>query len=418
MKILKTHPILKIINHSIIDLPSPSNISTLWNIGSILGLCLSTQLITGIFLSIHYCPSTDLAFSRVIHISRNVNLGWLIRTIHANGASVFFLFLYIHIARGIYFNSFILKEVWVVGIIILILTIASAFLGYVLPWGQISFWGATVITNLISAVPYIGSIIVKWLWGGFAVDNPTLNRFFAIHFILPFIVLILSIIHLLFLHQTGSNNPLGTNSNIDKILFHPFFVIKDTLGFILITFLLLIISTLLPFYLRDPDNFLPANPLVTPIHIQPEWYFLFAYAILRSIPNKLGGVVALFSSIIILFTLLLAKKKFLPNKFYPFNKFLFWIFSSNTCILTWLGACPVELPFVLARQTTTFIYFIFFPIYLLSFKFSDKIIFNWLMSLLSLYFENTRKNTYSINLGFNFLTTKIGSKGEPLSQKK
>ena len=381
MKILKNNPILKIINNSIIDLPSPSNISTIWNIGSILGLCLSTQLITGIFLSIHYCPSTELAFSRVIHICRNINLGWLIRTIHANGASIFFLFIYIHIARGIYFSSFILKETWFIGTLILVLTIASAFLGYVLPWGQISFWGATVITNLISAIPYIGSIIVKWLWGGFAVDNPTLNRFFAIHFILPFIVLVLTLIHLLFLHQTGSNNPLGTNRNIDKIPFHPFFIIKDTLGFIIIIIILLSINIFKPYLLSDPDNFIPANPLITPIHIQPEWYFLFAYAILRSIPNKLGGVIALFSSIIILIPLIITKKKILSNQFYPINKLLFWAFCSNIIILTWLGACPVETPFILARQITTLLYFSFFPAYITSFKIWDKIIFYWLMSL-------------------------------------
>lgn len=381
MKIIKTNPILKIINSSIIDLPSPSNISTIWNIGSILGLCLSTQLITGIFLSIHYCPSTELAFSRVIHICRNINLGWFIRTIHANGASIFFLFIYIHIARGIYFRSFNLKETWFIGTLILILTIASAFLGYVLPWGQISFWGATVITNLISAIPYIGSIIVKWLWGGFAIDNPTLNRFFAIHFILPFIVLVITLIHLIFLHQTGSNNPLGTNRNIDKIPFHPFFIIKDTLGFIIIIIILLTINIFKPYSLRDPDNFIPANPLVTPIHIQPEWYFLFAYAILRSIPNKLGGVIALFSSIIILIPLIITKKKFLSNQFYPINKCLFWVFCSNIIILTWLGACPVETPFILARQLTTLIYFLFFPAYIILFKIWDKLIFNWLMSL-------------------------------------
>nr|AXS65509.1 cytochrome b [Elateroidea sp. 8 KM-2017] len=376
MKNFKTHPLLKIINNAIIDLPSPSNINTMWNMGSIIGLCLLIQILTGIILSMNYCPSTSLAFSSIIHIIRDINLGWLIRSIHANGASMFFLFMYIHIGRGMFFNSFILKETWMIGILILMLTMASAFLGYVLPWGQMSFWGATVITNLLSAIPYMGNSIVYWLWGGFAVDNPTLNRFFSLHFILPFIVLFLVLIHLMFLHETGSNNPLGSNSDIDKIPFFPYFVIKDILGFILLMFIMMLISIMYPYNLSDPDNFILANPLVTPIHIQPEWYFLFAYAILRSIPNKLGGVTALFSSIIILVTLILIKKKLLSNKFYPLNKSLFWIFCFNIILLTWLGACPVENPFILASQASTIIYFMYFPINFLSFNMWDKILFN------------------------------------------
>lgn len=391
MKILKKNIIIKIINNSVIDLPSPSNIRTIWNIGSILGLCLITQIISGIFLSIHYSPSTDLAFSRTIHICRNINLGWLIRTIHANGASLFFLSIYIHIGRGIYYRSFNLKETWTIGLLIIIITIASAFLGYVLPWGQISFWGATVITNLLSAIPYIGKLIVEWLWGGFAVDSPTLNRFFSLHFILPFLVLAIVIIHLIFLHQTGSNNPLGTNRNIDKIPFHPYYSLKDILGFLIIIFIIILISLILPYYLNDPDNFIKANPLITPIHIKPEWYFLFAYAILRSIPNKLGGVIALFSSIIILLTLVFINKKILRNQFYPINKILFWIFRTTFIILTWIGACPIEYPFIKARQLITLFYFSFFPLYHLTFKFWDKLIYKWFMNLLSIYFENIKK---------------------------
>lgn len=298
--IRKISPALKLINNSLIDLPSPSNISTWWNYGSLLGLCLTIQLISGIFLAIHFSPHIDLAFNRVIHICRDVNYGWLLRTTHANGASIFFICLYLHVGRGIYYRSYNLIQTWIIGVIILLTIIATAFLGYVLPWGQISFWGATVITNLVSAIPYLGKTIVQWLWGGFAVDNATLTRFFTLHFILPFIATALIIIHLIFLHQTGSNNPLGTNRNIDKIPFHPYYSIKDTLGILLIITLLLSIILIEPYILSDPDNFTPANPLVTPTHIQPEWYFLFAYAILRSIPNKLGGVIALLISIIIL----------------------------------------------------------------------------------------------------------------------
>lgn len=283
-----SHPLIKIINNSLIDLPTPSNISTWWNFGSLLGLCLIIQLTTGIFLAIHYTADINIAFNRIRHICRDVNFGWLLRTIHANGASFFFICLYIHVGRGIYYGSYNLIHTWIVGILILFLVIAAAFIGYVLPWGQISFWGATVITNLLSAIPYLGTDLVQWVWGGFAVDNATLTRFFTFHFIIPFIVAAFVIIHLLFLHQTGSNNPMGINRNLDKIPFHPYFTFKDITGFIVLLILLTILSLINPYLLGDPDNFTPANPLVTPVHIQPEWYFLFAYAILRSIPNKLG----------------------------------------------------------------------------------------------------------------------------------
>lgn len=359
--IRKKSPLIKIINNSLIDLPSPSNISYLWNFGSLLGICLTIQIITGLFLSIHYCPNIESAFNRVAHICRNVNQGWLIRTTHANGASFFFICLYIHIGRGIYYSSFLLVETWISGVTIFFLIIATAFLGYVLPWGQISFWGATVITNLVSAIPYLGTEIVQWIWGGFAVDNSTLTRFFAFHFILPFIIIGLVLIHLLFLHQTGSNNPLGTNRNIDKIPFHPFFSFKDILGIIVILIILITLTLQNPYILGDPDNFTPANPLVTPIHIQPEWYFLFAYAILRSIPNKLGGVIALVISIAILYLIpFLKKRKFLRSQFYPTKKFLFWILTSNFLLLTWIGARPVEDPYIIIGQILTISYFIIF----------------------------------------------------------
>lgn len=353
-------PLLKIANNAFLDLPAPSNISYWWNFGSLLGLCLTIQIATGLFLAIHYTSDIQIAFERIIHISRDVNYGWLLRRLHTNGASLFFICIYLHVGRGIYYISYIYIHTWNVGVTILITTIATAFVGYVLPWGQISFWGATVITNLLSALPYLGNNLVQWIWGGFAIDNATLTRFFTFHFILPFIIASLSAIHLLFLHQTGSNNPLGINSNINKIPFHPYYSIKDTIGFIILFLLLAVISLLNPYILGDPENFTPANPLVTPVHIQPEWYFLFAYAILRSIPNKLGGVIALLISILILLFLPHTKSNLRGLQFYPINQIIFWIFVSNTLLLTWIGARPVEDPFILTGQILTTTYFSFF----------------------------------------------------------
>jgi len=271
----------------------------------------------------------------------------------------FFICLYLHVGRGIYYNSFLFTPTWIVGVLLLFLTIGTAFIGYVLPWGQISFWGATVITNLLSAIPYLGNYLVQWIWGGFAVDNATLTRFFTIHFLLPFIIAAFTIIHLLFLHQTGSNNPLGINSNIDKIPFHPYFTFKDIVGFFILLLILIILTLINPYLLGDPDNFIPANPLVTPPHIQPEWYFLFAYAILRSIPNKLGGVIALVLSIAILFILPFSHlRKFQGIQFYPINKLLFWIILITVILLTWIGAKPVEDPYILTGQFLTILYFL------------------------------------------------------------
>nr|QTF74915.1 cytochrome b [Colasposoma dauricum] len=363
MPLRKKSPLLKIINNSLIDLPSPSNISYFWNFGSLLGICLMIQIVTGLFLAMHYCPNIELAFNSIAHICRNVNYGWLIRTLHANGASFFFICLYMHIGRGIYYNSFILLETWMSGVTIFFLVMATAFLGYVLPWGQMSFWGATVITNLLSAIPYLGTQIVQWVWGGFAVDNPTLTRFFAFHFIFPFIVTSLVLIHLLFLHQTGSNNPMGSNSNIDKIPFHPYFSFKDILGMMVMITTLTILTLINPYLLGDPDNFTPANPLVTPVHIQPEWYFLFAYAILRSIPNKFGGVLALVFSIAILYIMPFMKKsKFLGSQFYPTKKIMFWILVITFLLLTWIGTRPVEDPYIIIGQILTVVYYLNFII--------------------------------------------------------
>nr|YP_010757463.1 cytochrome b [Zahniserius cylindricus]WEU77806.1 cytochrome b [Zahniserius cylindricus] len=357
----KSDKILSIINNSLIDLPAPINLSAWWNFGSILGLCLMIQLITGILLSMHYSANIELAFNSVSHIMRDVNYGWLMRNIHSNGASLFFICMYLHVGRGMYYGSYHLNKTWNMGVIILLTTMATAFLGYVLPWGQMSFWGATVITNLLSAFPYIGMSLVNWIWGGFSVDNATLSRFFSLHFILPFLITMLTMVHLFFLHETGSNNPMGVNSNLDKIPFHPFFSIKDIMGFTIVLSALMTITLYNPFMLSDPDNFTPANPMVTPVHIQPEWYFLFAYAILRSIPNKLGGVLALFLSILILIILPFSmKSKFKGIQFYPLNQINFWMFISTIILLTWIGAKPVELPFTITGLLLTINYFFYF----------------------------------------------------------
>nr|QXG19294.1 cytochrome b [Drosophila lacteicornis] len=370
-----SHPLFKIANNALVDLPAPINISSWWNFGSLLGLCLIIQILTGLFLAMHYTADVNLAFYSVNHICRDVNYGWLLRTLHANGASFFFICIYLHVGRGIYYGSYLFTPTWLIGVIILFLVMGTAFMGYVLPWGQMSFWGATVITNLLSAIPYLGMDLVQWLWGGFAVDNATLTRFFTFHFILPFIVLAMTMIHLLFLHQTGSNNPIGLNSNIDKIPFHPYFTFKDIVGFIVMIFILISLVLISPNLLGDPDNFIPANPLVTPAHIQPEWYFLFAYAILRSIPNKLGGVIALVLSIAILMILPFYNlSKFRGIQFYPINQILFWIMVVTVILLTWIGARPVEEPYVLIGQILTIVYFLYYLINPLVNKWWDNLL--------------------------------------------
>nr|AHY88128.1 cytochrome b [Trochalopteron affine] len=354
----KNHPLLKIINDSLIDLPTPSNISTWWNFGSLLGICLITQIITGLLLAMHYTADTNLAFQSVAHMCRNVQFGWLIRNLHANGASFFFICIYFHIGRGLYYGSYLNKETWNVGVVLLLALMATAFVGYVLPWGQMSFWGATVITNLFSAIPYIGQTLVEWLWGGFSVDNPTLTRFFAIHFLLPFVIAGLTLVHLTFLHDTGSNNPLGIPSDCDKIPFHPYYSIKDILGFALMFVSLATLALFAPNLLGDPENFTPANPLATPPHIKPEWYFLFAYAILRSIPNKLGGVLALAASVLVLFLIpLLHTSKLRSMTFRPLSQILFWTLVANLLVLTWVGSQPVEHPFIIIGQLASISYF-------------------------------------------------------------
>lgn len=365
--IRKRYPIVKIINKTFWDLPAPSNLSIWWNFGSLIGLCLVLQIITGIFLAMHYTADTSLAFSSVRHICRDVKYGWLLRKLHANGGSMFFICIYFHIGRGLYYGSYINNITWKIGVILFLISILTAFFGYVLPWGQMSFWAATVITNLVTALPYIGVDIVQWIWGGFSVDNPTLHRFFVFHFLFPFILVVLRVFHLIFLHETGSKNPLGITSVYDKVPFHIYFTRKDVVGFVFFFVVLVILVFLYPTSLIDPENYIPANPLVTPPHIQPEWYFLFAYAILRSIPKKLGGVVALILSIVVLFLVPYFHFSFRnSSRYQPLGQLNFWMIVGKFVVLTWIGRQPVEYPFIVIGQLASFFYFfrfiILFPI--------------------------------------------------------
>nr|YP_009422150.1 cytochrome b [Cipangopaludina ussuriensis]ASR74849.1 cytochrome b [Cipangopaludina ussuriensis] len=369
----KMHPVLKIVNGALIDLPSPSNLSIWWNFGSLLGLCLGIQIVTGLFLSMHYAGHIDLAFSSVAHISRDVEYGWLIRVIHANGASMFFICVYLHIGCGMYYGSYKNHFTWNIGVLLLFLMMAVAFLGYVLPWGQMSFWGASVITSLLSAIPYVGKMLVEWIWGGFTVDNATLTRFFALHFLLPFIIVVMSVLHLLFLHETGSNNMLYINSDVEKVSFHIYYSYKDLFGFVIVLFLFFCLVLFFPQLLSDSENFISANQLVTPVHIQPEWYFLFA--ILRSVPNKLGGVIALVLSILILLILPLSNNSIMWSfVFYPLNQILFWFFVGVFLILTWIGSCSVEMPFSWIGQIFSFMYFLYFLMNLILYWLWDKVL--------------------------------------------
>ena len=361
MRIRKENPLISPINSMLIDLPSPSNISYLWNFGSLLGLCLVIQILTGIFLAMHYSADVSIAFSSVTHILEDVNYGFVLKYLHANGASAFFLCVYIHIARGLYYGSYLRAHLWASGISIFLIMMLTAFIGYVLPWGQMSFWGATVITNFVSAIPYIGNDVVQWIWGGFSVSNATLNRFFSLHYLFPFVLALLVIIHIVLLHESGSNSPIGINSNSDKVPFHSYFSYKDAYGFVLLFILLSILVFYAPNVLGDPENYIKANPLVTPVHIMPEWYFLFAYAILRAIPNKLGGVIALVLSILVLAVLPFVHTSNLRGlSFRPIGKFLYWTFMMNFILLTWIGSKPVEDPYIFIGQISSIFYFSYF----------------------------------------------------------
>lgn len=358
-----------------VDLPSPSSLRYFWNFGSLLGVFLIVQILSGLFLAFHFRGDVSLSFDRIIHVIRDINYGWFLRVIHANGASIFFLLIYIHIGRGIYYGSYRFYKTWFRGVTILLLSIATAFLGYVLPWGQISFWAATVITNLLSAIPYVGTFLVEWIWGGFSVGNPTLTRFFAFHFILPFIILFTVIFHLFFLHETGSNNPIGISRSCDKITFHPYYRIKDIYGFGFFFIFFILICLLIPYIFMDVENFINSDPLVTPVHIQPEWYFLFAYTVLRSIPNRVGGVIALIISVIVLYFLpILLNHKFRSNLFYYFIKYIFWIFIINWFLLTWIGACVVEEPYSGLGIIFSIVYFIIYLVFWLIYKIQDFIL--------------------------------------------
>ena len=354
--------ILSFIDSHIIDYPTPINLNYMWSFGSTAGICLGIQIITGIFLAMHYTPHIVYAFSSVEHIMRDVNNGWLIRYLHANGASMFFIVVYCHIFRGLYFGSYMYPRgrLWASGVAIFFIMMATGFMGYVLPWGQMSFWGATVITNLFSAIPFVGSSIVEWLWGGFSVDNATLNRFFSLHYLMPFIILGLVIIHLSLLHSEGSNNPLGLNKNVDTIPFYPYFYVKDLLAFLVLIFIFSFFLFFAPNVLGHSDNYIPANPLVTPPHIVPEWYFLPFYAILRSIPDKLGGVAAMIGAILVLGLLpILNFSEIRSSKFRPIFSVFFWLFTIDFLILGWIGQKPVESPYIEIGMGATLFYFIF-----------------------------------------------------------
>ena len=361
-------PLLTLANH-LTDYPTPKNLNYWWNFGSLAGIFLMIQIITGIVLAMHYTPSVEGAFASIEHIMRDVNYGWLIRYIHMNGASFFFIVVYIHIFRGLYYGSYKSpREVlWWLGLTILLLMMATAFMGYVLPWGQMSFWGATVITNLFSAVPIVGTAVVEWLWGGFAVDNALLNRFFALHYLFPFLIVGVVILHIVALHTHGSNNPLGIDRKgpQDSIPFHPYYTIKDLFG---LSFVLTIFAAVVfyaPDYLGHPDNYIPADPLKTPAHIVPEWYFLPFYAILRAVPDKLGGVIAMISAILILFALpWLDTSKVRSATFRPIYKKFFWFLFIDVIILTWVGGSPAEGHFILIGRLATIYYFAHFIIFM------------------------------------------------------
>jgi ubiquinol-cytochrome c reductase cytochrome b subunit len=359
---LNKHSLLAFVDSHIISYPTPVNLNYMWSFGSTAGICLVIQILTGIFLAMHYTPHIDLAFNSVEHIMRDVNNGWLIRYLHANGASMFFIVVYCHIFRGLYFGSYIYPrgQLWASGVIIFLLMMATAFMGYVLPWGQMSFWGATVITNLFSAIPFIGGSIVEWLWGGFSVDNATLNRFFSLHYLMPFAIAGLTLVHLSLLHTVGSNNPLGVNTNVDSVSFYPYFYVKDLLAFFILIALFSFFVFFYPNALGHSDNYIPANPLVTPPHIVPEWYFLPFYAILRSIPDKLGGVAAMGGAILILLLLPhINTSEIRSAKFRPIYAVSYWFFAANFLLLGWIGQKPVESPFIEIGMFSTFLYFFF-----------------------------------------------------------
>lgn len=352
----KHNRIIKLIRSTLWDLPSSSSITYFWNFGSTLGICMAIQIITGLLLRFHYTSYATESFSSVVSIIREIWSGWLLRFIHINGASMFFFFVYLHLFRGIFFLRAVHKEVWIRGVTILIVLIAISFLGYVLPWGQISYWAVAVITNLFSVIPRIGDELVKWIWGGFSVRSPTLTRFYSLHFLIPFILTFLVVIHLALLHKEGSRNRIGLNRNIDKLEFHPYFSIKDLLYIIAILITFILISFYYPYSIGDSVNNVPANAIQTPIHIQPEWYFLTSYAILRSLPRKAAGVIALAISVSIFYLIPIFNLKF-STKFSFYRQTIFWVIISSFIFLIKIGALPAEEPYVFLRKVGAILYF-------------------------------------------------------------
>lgn len=376
---LLKQPLLSPVNDHLIEYPTPTNLSYWWGFGSLAGICLILQILTGIFLAMHYTPHVDLAFMSVEHIMRDVEGGWFLRYMHANGASMFFIVVYLHMFRGLYYGSYSSPRelVWIVGVLIFLLMILTAFIGYVLPWGQMSFWGATVITSLASAIPIVGDEITHWLWGGFSVDNATLNRFFSLHYLLPFVIVGASIVHLAALHQYGSNNPLGSLGTVDKVPFYPYFYVKDLVGWMIFAVFFSIFVYFYPNLLGHPDNYIPANPMSTPAHIVPEWYFLPVYAILRSIPNKLGGVAAIALVFISLLALpFLNTSAIRSSSFRPIHKKFFWLLVADCLLLGWIGCQPVEAPYVMIGQIASIFFFFYFLICIPFLgKFETKLLF-------------------------------------------
>jgi quinol-cytochrome oxidoreductase complex cytochrome b subunit len=361
-RITKNYLISFIASH-VVYYPTPISLTYAWSFGSLAGITLVVQMISGIFLSTHYTPNIDLAFSSIEYIMRDVNNGWLLRYIHANGASMFFIVIYAHVCRGLYYGSYMEPRelLWCSGVVLLLLMMATAFTGYVLPWGQMSLWGATVITNMVTAIPVAGKPIVEWLWGGYTVANPTLNRFYSIHFLLPFIIAGVTLIHLALLHKVGSNNPIGSDTGVDDIPFYPYFVSKDVFAFSVYLVVFATFVFYFPNVLNHPDNCIPADPLQTPAHVVPEWYFLPYYAILRSIPHKAGGIVAMLGSLLVLFLIPFTNTSDVRNTTYrPLFKIFFWIFILDFVILTWVGQKPVRDSFILTGQIATLYYFLFF----------------------------------------------------------
>lgn len=380
MRLVNRNSLVHAIYHTAVPYPASSNLNYIWSFGICALVCLVIQLVTGIFLAMHYVPHVDLAFISVEHIMRDVNYGWLLRYIHANGASMFFIVVYIHIFRGLYYGSYMYPRelLWCVGVVIFLLMILTAFLGYVLPWGQMSFWAATVITNLASAIPFIGIDIVQWLWGGFSVDNATLNRFFSFHYLFPFLITALVVVHLIFLHDGKSNNPLGVKPNVDNVPFTPYYTVKDLLSVIVFFMFFAFFVFFLPNYLGHPDNYIPANPMVTPTHIVPEWYFLPFYAILRSVPDKLGGVILMVGAIVILLVLPFIHRVDIRSMvFRPISKVFFWIFIANWFILGWIGGNPIEEPYFIIGQISAFFYFFYFIVLIWFLNYLERYIWEY-----------------------------------------